>query len=452
MVPPHSDEAEVALLGSLLVKNSLIDQVPFLLPEHFASRVHGRLFETIRHLIGAGKIADPITLKRSFESDPDLGGADGYGYLIKLCSSVASLRNIKDYGRAIHDLFLRRKLIEIGSSMVTHANSGALEPTGQDQIRLAEHALDSLLPHALNRGVVSLGDAGVAYLRNLEKRQNGSPPDYLETGIKTADDALRIRPGQQCIVAGRPSMGKSAFAFSMAVGAASKGCPVAVISLEMTFEELYARAVAMQTGISSDDQLDRPLDVGQLNRVMSTSADFAKLPLHIVDRRGMTASDIRMEARRLKAKYGIEFLVVDHLGLVRPDRQYDSAQIQIGETTQGLRELAGDINIRSMVLCQLNRGVEGREDRRPGLSDLRQSGQIEEHADTVAALYREEYYLSRAKPAGHEEISKWQDKLDAVANKADLIVLKRRGGRTGTFELHFDPVKTRFMDYHKWTQ
>lgn len=447
-LPPHNDEAEMALLGAILHNNRAFERVSdFLKPEHFASRVHGRIFGAVARLIDRGSIADPITLKGLFEQDGDLTAVGGYTYLMRLAGSVASIVNAEDYGHTVHDLHIRRMLISLGEDVVRTAYVDDLDETGHQQAQRAEAFLADLLQgQAGNRGAATMHDLGEQWHTTIERAAAGKSVAYLTTGIHAFDQAFRLRPGHQGILAARPSMGKTSLALCAAIGAARKGTPVAFFSLEMTADELFCRAISVLTDISADRQNDGPLDNTDLERLIDARAALDELPLFIIDRRGMTAAEIRTEARTLHRTRGVRFMIVDHLGLVRPNRQINNPVVELGETAEALRVTAGDLDIPSLVLCQLNRGPETRDDKRPNLGDLRQSGSIEEHADSVGTLYREEYYLSRSEPTNPELVIRWENRLREVGGLAELMIHKRRGGAIGKHFLHFSAVSTRFTD------
>jgi replicative DNA helicase len=460
--PPHNDEAEMALLGALLLNNRAIEQVgDFLRPEHFASRVHGRIFEAIQKLIERGQIADPITLKQYFENDSDLTEIGGYAYLIRLAGSVVSVINSGDYGRTIYDLYLRRQLVQLGEEIVNEAFQEELEPDGKAQIEGAEQKLFSLASSGDLEGgfqsfskslTKSIRMAEAAYRR--EGQLTGVPTDFRDL-----DKLLGgMHPSDLIILAGRPSMGKTALATNIAFNAAralensesGKHHMVGFFSLEMSSEQLTTRILADFTKVSSERIRRGDLSNEEFERMVIAAQELERLGLFIGDTPALSVSAVRTRARRLKRQSGLSMIVVDYLQLLRGSaslRNENRVQ-EVSEITRGLKALAKELDVPVIALSQLSRAVESREDKRPQLSDLRESGSIEQDADVVMFVYREEYYVARTEPTeGTPEHEAWQAEMDKVHNLAEVIVAKQRHGPIGKVTLYFDGATARFSDF-----
>ncbi len=458
-LPPHSLEAEQALLGALLHNNLAFEKVAeFLRPEHFSDSSHGRIFEAISHLISRGHIADPITLKEYFDRDNALSEVGGGQYLAQLAASVVSIINTEDYGRKIHDFYLRRQLIDVGEGVVNDAHTYDLEVSASDQIEVAEKKLFDLatvgqqerglqtFSSALKQALIS---AEVAYKRD-------SHVVGVTSGFKKMDECLGgFHPSDLIILAGRPSMGKTALATNLAFNAAlatldkQEGAPVAFFSLEMSSEQLANRILGQEAGLSSD--LIRRGDIGKSDfpRLVEVSNRLNSLPFFIDDTPALSVPALRTRARRLKRQEGLGMIVIDYLQLLSsPGKKSSENRVQeLSEITRNLKALAKELNVPVIALSQLSRAVEQRDDKRPQLSDLRESGSIEQDADVVMFVYRDEYYLARKQPTGSDEkVAEWQNALNAVTNIAEVIIAKQRHGPIGIIKLHFEGRLTKFSD------
>lgn len=458
-LPPHSLEAEQALLGALLHNNLSFEQVSeFLRPEHFSDPTHSRIFEAITNLISRGHIADPITLKEYFDKDDTLSEVGGGKYLAELAASVISIINTKNYGQKIYDFYLRRQLIDIGEGIVNEAHTFDLDIEATQQIEVAEKKLFDLSTvgtqeKGLQTFSTSLKDAlvsaEVAYKRD-------SHVVGITSGFKKLDECLGgFHPSDLIILAGRPSMGKTAlgtnFAFNAALNAIEKneGGPVAFFSLEMSAEQLANRILGQESGLSSD--LIRRGDIGKSDfpRLVEASNRINSLPLFIDDTPGISVPALRTRARRLKRQEGLGMIVIDYLQLMTSPgrRSFESRVLEISEITRGLKALAKELNVPVIACSQLSRSVEQRDDKRPQLADLRESGSIEQDADVVMFVYREEYYLARKKPTGNDEkIAEWDRAMKSIENIAEVIIGKQRHGPIGTVNLHFEGRLTKFSD------
>lgn len=445
------EDAEKAILGAILMRNRHYEEVAgFLREDHFAVGAHAKLYRSIKTLIGRGETADPITLKRLYEGTAGLEEIGGFAYMVGLTSGwsqFAGALDPKNYARTVVDFARRRRMVEIADKIRGGAYSDHEEATAEAIAREAEQAMSELAQPIGRKRAASMAQLAESHLADIRSAQAGQGARYLRSTIQTFDHAARPRPGDLTIIMARPSMGKTSLALCVALGAARKGAKGAFFSLEQTATMLLARAVATLTAIPAQQQIDGPLCDGEVRQLEQALGDIAALPLRFLDGRGMSVSDIRHDARSLHRRQGLDFMVVDHLGLVRPSRHINNPTVETGETAEELRAIAGDLGIPVLLLCQLNRGVEGREDRRPQLSDIRQSGQIEEHADTVIALYREEYYLRRKEPMTQgPERDDWDRKMADAHGVADMLVLKRRDGDIGNWRLHFEGPSTRFTD------
>jgi len=470
-VPPHNFEAEMALLGALLTNNRAYEKVAeFLSPEHFADKRHARIFEAIRKLVDAGQIADAVTLKGFFESDGALDEIGGPAYLARLAASVVSVVNAEDYGRTVHDRAIRRDLISIGEDIVNRAYEVSLDATAQEQIEMAEQSLYTLATEGAYQ--TDFKDFGQALGEALKMAEAALKRDGNLAGVAThLDDLDRqlggLHPSDLVIIAGRPGMGKSALATNIAFNAASRyreeqnergepfvadGAVVAIFSLEMSAEQLATRLIAEQTGIGSHDIRTGRISTEDYTRLVEVTNQLQHIPLFIDDTAGLTISQLRTRARRLKRQHNLSLIIIDYLQLLRPapgTRPENRVQ-ELSEITRTLKQLAKELNVPLIALSQLSRAVEQREDKRPQLADLRESGSIEQDADVVMFVYREEYYVERTKPnEGTAEFQEWQQKMAMVAGKAEVIVGKQRHGPVGTVQLGFEGMFTRFFDLAK---
>ncbi|MGE0746996.1 MAG: replicative DNA helicase [Rhodospirillales bacterium] len=454
-VPPHNLEAEMALLGAILVNNRAIERVAeYLRPEHFADAINGRIFAACRTVIERGQIANPTTLRHALESDPAFAEVGGAHYLVRLAENAVTIVNADDYGRLIHDMHLRRELIDLGTEVVNDAYAGDLEQSATSQIESAEQRLYDLattgekdggfqpFAEAMRSAIVM---AQAAFQR--EGRLAG-----LSTGFRQLDAQLGgLHPSDLIILAGRPSMGKTALAtniaFSAAQAAVQDGGCVGFFSLEMSADQLANRILAEVTRVPSNKVRNGELNQHEFDNLVIKSRELHATPLFIDDTPALTVSALRTRARRLKRQHGLSLIVVDYLQLIQGSQQVrEFGRVQeISEITRGLKTLAKELNVPVIALSQLSRAVEQREDKRPQLADLRESGTIEQDADVVMFIFREEYYLGRREPReGTEEHEKWQEEMGRVYGRAEVIVAKQRHGPIGTVPLKFEASFTRF--------
>ncbi len=472
--PPHNFEAEKALLGAIFANNFAFERVAdFLRPEHFADPIHGRVFEVTAKLIERGQIADPITLMNFFEQDGSLAEVGGSKYLAELSASMVNIINAHEYGRTIHDLHLKRKLIDLGETMVNEAHSPEIEDTGVHQIEQAEESLYKLAETGeAEGGFQSFKTSVISAIRVAEAaHKRDGKLSGVATGFRDIDNLLGgLHPSDLVILAGRPSMGKTALATNIALNAAydyktqtdengekkvTDGAVVGFFSLEMSAEQLAARILSEQTEIASDRMRRGVLTNEEFDKLVLGSQTLHDLPIFIDDTPALSVSALRTRARRLKRGPGLGLIIVDYLQLMESATRNDNRVQEIAEITRGLKTLAKELDVPVLALSQLSRAVEQREDKRPQLSDMRESGTIEQDADVVAFIFRESYYLERAEPTERadegmdkyaERSHLWEEKLEKVRNEADVILAKQRHGPTGTIKLYFDGTFTRFGD------
>ena len=468
--PPHNLEAEQGLLGAILVNNRAYEQVgEYLTAEQFADPAHGRIFEACGRLIERGQIANPVTLKPLFDQDEALSEVGGAQYLVRLAASVVTVINAEDYGRAIRDAHIRRQLIDLGEDIVNDAYTQDLEAPATDQIEIAEGKLFSLAENGSSEGGFRpFGDALTESVRMAEaafKRDGGLAG--VATGFKDLDKQLGgLHPSDLLILAGRPAMGKTALvtniAFHVATAAQRAGDTekpvVAFFSLEMSAEQLATRVLSETTEISSEKIRRGELNGDDFQKMVRSSQELESAPLFIDDTPAITISAMRTRARRLKRQQGLCLIIVDYLQLMRPaaGQRPENRVQEISSITQGLKAIAKELNVPVIALSQLSRAVEQREDKRPVLADLRESGSIEQDADVVMFVFREEYYLGKAEPVQraeenddkyHERVDQWQERCNKAYGKAEVIIGKQRHGPTGTVVMHFHGPTTKFSDY-----
>ncbi len=474
-LPPSNLQAEQALLGALLANNKAYERVAeFLAAEHFADPIHGRIFQSVARRIEAGQLADAVTLKAEFEHSGVLEEVGGTAYLVQLLTAMVGIINAGEYGRTIYDAWLRRQLIDVGEMVVNNAFGADPELDGPRQIEAAEQSLFQLATEGGgNGGMIAFERALTDAIMGAERafhRQGGV--SGLTTGLRDVDARTGgLHPSDLLILAGRPGMGKSALATKIAFGAAKallaearvsdpnalpKSC-IALFSLEMSAEQLATRLLSEEARISGDRI--RRGDIGQrdFDRFVQVSREISGVPIQIDDTPAITMSALRTRCRRLKRTRGLALVVVDYLQLMRPaaGTRPENRVLEISQITQGLKAIAKELAVPVLALSQLSRAVESREDRRPQLSDLRESGTIEQDADCVMFIYRDDYYLAQRAPKQmafdsedkfQSQLEKWKRDMEQVHNKAELIIAKQRHGPTGKVDLFFEAEFTRFTD------
>lgn len=459
---PHNLEAEQQLLGAIMLNNDAALKVSgFLLPAHFHNPAHQRIYESILQLIERGSLANAITLKAYFENDGSLTKVGGFNYLLDLTRDAASILDVEEYGRVVHDLAMRRDIIRIGEEIVLSAYDNKVQEPAERLIENAEHELFRLAETGTpDKGFVTFGRALSFSQEMINAAYSKGGLSGVTTGLLDLDRQLGgLHRSDLIILAGRPSMGKTALATCMAFNAAKAyhdtggkdGARVAFFSLEMSAEQLATRILAEQTSIASEKLRKGEITSDLfIERIVPMVRDLERIPLFIDDTGALSIAALRTRARRLKRTEGLDLIVIDYLQLMRPSgmQKNDNRQQEISEITQSLKALAKDLDVPVLALSQLSRMVEQREDKRPQLSDLRESGAIEQDADVVMFVYREEYYLARIEPK-HDtpEHAAWVEQMEKVHSLAEVVIGKQRHGPIGNVKLHFEAELTKFSNY-----
>ena len=450
---PHNIEAEQALLGAILVNNSAMDRVSgFLTDEHFFEPVHGRIFAACATLSDKGQRFDPVRLKPFFENDEALKDIGGATYLAKLAASAVTIINAKDYAETIYDLYIRRELIYIGEEAVNDAYDAPIDTSAGDLINDVDNALMNLNSMGKSSKVVGLDTLAQDSLDQVKAACEGGTLVGLTTGIKDLDDKMAgWRGGRLYVLGGRPGMGKTALAISSARAAAehlyrnNEEGRIAFLSLEMGGTELTHRIISETIFRAKKGSVPyQKAEAGNLNKneqlTWSECAALAsKLPMSIIDEPMITMPKLRGLCRTMMSKNPIKLLVVDYLQLMAVGNRYQGQRVQeVSEITRGLKNLARELDIPILALSQLSRQVEARDNKRPMLSDLRESGTIEQDADVVMFTYRDVVYLQKAEPKDQSKHSEWMIKLEQSEQAMELDVAKQRNGATGKIDLFAD--------------
>jgi replicative DNA helicase len=458
---------EQVLLGFLLTDNEYLNLIgDFLSAEHFFEQVHKRIYSSIELFIDRGITANPVTLKSFFDKDQALASVGGGVYLGKLASLATNVINVREYALLVYDLAMRRQLINIGEDIV---NDGYGSDTGFDmlssqQIEKAEQRLFNLSSEG-NRGEYNFAHIKKSILETLTKAElaykNKDKISGISTGFIDLDKILGgLQKSDLLVIAGRPSMGKTALAINMALNSCydmlkSAEAPLSVgfFSLEMSAEQLAARLIAMMARTSASRIRSGSIDSNEFSDIVEASQQLQTLPFYIDDTPALSIASLRTRARRLKRRHNIGLLFVDYLQLIRAsyNNPNNNRVNEVSEVTQGLKAIAKELNIPVVALSQLSRAVEQREDKRPQLSDLRESGSIEQDADVVMFIYREEYYVARKQPLStSDSYNKWMAEMDRVRNITEIMVAKQRNGPIGNVKLHFEGETNRFsnLDIH----
>ncbi|MCW1919886.1 replicative DNA helicase [Rhodobacter sp. KR11] len=468
-VLPHNIEAEQQLLGAILTNNDVYDRISSLVKaEHFYDPLHARIFERMAARIQKNALASPVTLKPFFEDDPGLKELGGPSYLVRLAGAAISAYAARDYAQMIYDLAVRRELIGLGRDIVAKAAKVEVDNEPKDQIIDAEQKL------------YKLGEQGVAergfqsFLKAVTEAVNVANAAYqrdgglagISTGLVDLDKKLGgLHPSDLLILAGRPSMGKTSLATNIAFNIAKahkrgrlpdggegtvEGGAVGFFSLEMSAEQLAARILSEASEVPSEQIRRGDMTEGEFRRFVEAAKSLESCPIYIDDTPALPISQVAARARRLKRTHGLDVLVIDYLQLLKGHSKDNRVQ-EVSEITQGLKAIAKELNIPVIALSQLSRQVESREDKRPQLSDLRESGSIEQDADVVMFVYRDEYYKEREKPGDHEldKMAAWQVIMEQCHGKAEVIIGKQRHGPIGSVELSFEGRFTRFGNLAK---
>jgi replicative DNA helicase len=465
---PHNIEVEQALLGAILVNNEAFYRVSdFLEPEHFFEPLHQKIYKDIGSLVRAGKAATPITLKTFLPADLDVAGLNGSQYLARLATEATTVINAGDYGRTIYDLALRRALIGIGEVMVNVAYDAPVELGPQAQIEDAERRLYELAETGrYDGGFQRFAQAITTAVENAARAyERDGKLSGLATGLRDLDRMMGgLQPSDLIVLAGRPGMGKSSLATNIGYNIARawrgevradghitsvNGGIVGMFSLEMSAEQLATRIISERTEIPSSRIRRGEIESGDFDRIAGAAREMEAIPFYIDETGGLSIAQLAARARRLKRQKGLDLIIVDYIQLLQgSSRRAAEGRVQeVTEITTNLKALAKELNLPIVALSQLSRQVENRDDKRPQLSDLRESGSIEQDADVVMFVYREEYYLRNREPRpGTEEHFKWQAEMDAAHGKAEVIIGKQRHGPTGSVQMHFEGEFTRFAD------
>ena len=465
-IPPQNVEAEQALLGAILANNNALEKVSeFLKPVHFASPVHAAIYQAIVTLHSRGHIADPVTLKGYLANDGLLDEVGGVKYLMDLAATAMTIINVEDYGKLIFDRYLRRQLIDIGTDVVNDAYAVSLDKDAMAQMTEAESKIYKLSTEGQVGGGPQQFHAALDEVMQeiAEARKNPDGLSGVPTGFRDLDRKMSgLHNSDLIILAGRPGMGKTAFATCLAFNTArsfmndvKERRGVAFFSLEMSSSQLAGRILSMETQISSEKLRSGKINDDEWRRIATFAGDLEKVPLYVDDTPGLNVTQIHNRCRRMK---GLGLIVIDYLQLIdMSDSAYKGDMVRgLTETTRRLKIMAKDLNVPVLVLSQLNRAVEQRDDKKPLLSDLRDSGSIEQDADIVMFVFREHYYIKNSAPVQkqnetedryNERLRKWEKDLVDLEKKATLIIAKQRHGSLGDIDLSFEGQFTRFGDW-----
>jgi len=456
---PCNIEAEQAVIGSILVSNDIYDEISlFVDAQKFFDPIHIKIYETIEKLISKGLLANPITLKNHFENNEGLKELGGQEYLIKITKFATSTKQTIDYANIVQEMHVRRELIKISESVLDQAsNNTEVSNSGEEIIQIAEKSLFDLAERGhFNQSIIKFESAlkqTIEMAKSAYKSEEGIVG--VPTGLTDLDSRLGgLHKQDLIIIAGRPSMGKTALATNIAFHAAKniekKGLKstVAFFSLEMSSEQLATRILSEQSRIRSNDIRRGKVSEKEFEQFIETSKNIYDLPLYIDETPAITIAAISNRARRIKRLFGLELIVVDYIQLMKSvgKKEYNRVQ-EISEITQGLKALAKELDVPVLALSQLSRQVEHRDNKKPQLSDLRESGSIEQDADVVMFVYREAYYLENKEPTlGSIEHAEWQQKMDEISRLADIMIGKQRHGPTGNVKVEFEAIYTKFKD------
>ena len=452
---PNNIEAEQSVIGSILLTNEIFDEISILISaKNFYDPMHQKIFSAIESLISKGMLANPITLKNHFENEKDELNIPEY--LVKITKFSTSSRQSIEYSKLIYDLYVKRELIKISDNIIDTAKLNDLDNDGQKIIENFEKSLFDLAEKgSFSSSIVKFDEAmkqTIEMASTAYKNEEGIVG--VPTGLRDLDDRLGgMHKSDLIIIAGRPSMGKTSLATNIAFYAAKniqdkgdKSC-IAFFSLEMSSEQLSTRILAEQSRIKSNDIRRGKISEEQFDKFIETSKNIAELPLYIDETPAISIAALSNRARRIKRVHGLDMIVIDYIQLMRGTNFKDGRVQEISEITQGLKAIAKELSVPVLALSQLSRAVEQRDDKKPILSDLRESGSIEQDADVVMFVYREAYYLQNKEPRGATvEHAEWQAKMNEVSHLAEIIIGKQRHGPTGNIMLEFEAMFTKFKD------
>jgi len=452
---PNNIEAEQSVIGSILVSNEIFDEINMIVTsKNFYDPMHQKIFSAMEKLIYSGMLANPITLKNYFEKEKDEINVPDY--LIKITKFSTSSRQTIEYSKLIYDLFVKRELIKISENIIDTAKLNELNNDGKSIIESFEKSLFDLAEKgSFSSSLVKFDEAmkmTIEMASNAYKNDEGIVG--VPTGLTDLDDRLGgLHKSDLLIIAGRPSMGKTALATNIAFNAAKKiqedgrKSTIAFFSLEMSSEQLSTRILAEQSRIKSNDIRRGRISEDQFDKFIETSKNISELPLYIDETPAISIAALSNRARRIKRLYGLDMVVIDYIQLMRASNFREGRVQEISEITQGLKALAKELSVPVLALSQLSRAVEARDIKKPQLSDLRESGSIEQDADVVMFVYREAYYLEKLEPRpATVEHAEWQSKMNEVSNLAEIIIGKQRHGPTGNIMLEFEAMFTKFKD------
>ena len=452
---PNNIEAEQSVIGSILLSNEIFDEINILISsKNFYDPMHQKIFYAIEKLIYSGMLANPITLKNYFENEKDELNVPEY--LVKITKFSTSSRQAIEYSKLIYDLYVKRELIKISENVIDAAKLNDLDNDGQKIIENYEKSLFDLAEKGSFSSTIVKFDE--ALKQTIEMASSAYKNDEgivgVPTGLTDLDDRLGgLHKSDLVIIAGRPSMGKTALATNIAFYAAKKiqdegkKSSIAFFSLEMSSEQLSTRILAEQSRIKSNDIRRGRISEEQFDKFIETSKNITELPLYIDETPAISIAALSNRARRIKRKYGLDMVVVDYIQLMSATNYREGRVQEISEITQGLKALAKELSVPVLALSQLSRAVEHRDDKKPQLADLRESGSIEQDADVVMFVYREAYYLERKEPRpATVEHAEWQAKMNEVSSLAEIIIGKQRHGPTGNIMLEFEAMFTKFKD------
>ena len=456
---PCNIEAEQAVIGSILVSNDIYDEIfPIIDAQKFFDPIHVKIFETIENLISKGLLANPITLKNHFENNEGLKELGGQEYLIKITKFSTSIKQAIDYANIVQEMHVRRELIRISESVLDQASSATeVSTSGEEMIQNAEKSLFDLAERGHFYQSFMKFESALKQTIDMAKSayQNEEGLVGVPTGLTDLDSRLGgLHKHDLVIIAGRPSMGKTALATNIAFHAAKNiekkrsKSSVAFFSLEMSSEQLSTRILSEQSRIRSNDIRRGKVSEKEFEQFIETSKNIFELPLYIDETPAVTIATISNRSRRIKRLFGLELIVVDYIQLMKSSgkKEYNRVQ-EISEITQGLKALAKELDVPVLALSQLSRAVEQRDNKKPQLADLRESGSIEQDADVVMFVYREAYYLENKEPTlGSIEHGEWQQKMDEISRLADINIGKQRHGPTGNVKVEFEAMYTKFKD------
>ncbi len=453
---PNNIEAEQAVIGSILVSNDIFDEISTIISSiNFYDPMHQKIFEAIESLIYKGMLANPITLKNYFEDEKD--DLNVPEYLVKITKFSTSVRQAVEYSKIIYDMFVRRELIKISEQTIDSAKLNDLDTNGQTIIENSERLLFDLAEKgSFNSSLVKFDEAMKQTIEMASAAyKNDEGIVGVPTGLRDLDDKLGgLHQSDLIIIAGRPSMGKTSLATNIAFNAAQKlqdsgkKSSIVFFSLEMSSEQLSTRIISEQARISSNDIRRGRISDDQFDKFLETSKNISELPLYIDETPAISIAVLSNRARRIKRLFGLDMIVVDYIQLMRGTTFNKDGRVQeISQITQGLKAIAKELALPVVALSQLSRQVEQRDDHKPQLADLRESGSIEQDADVVMFVYREGYYLQRKEPReATVEHAEWQAKMNEVAHLAQIIIGKQRHGPIGNVTLEFEERFTKFKD------